>query len=289
MFNLLAAGVLLLAANSIKVMAQTTTSASAVRSVSGAASTPTATSTRSLAENESIVVEPTYVSSLTRFVTTTYTTTFTTTSAMGRPTGLPSSLYCYSGYVNATGPFCFPNNGTQQIKGKEYSVTWNPDYAPHCANVYVALSYYGNENGQLVDSAQLSNDLGFWNYTVQSDWLNGQAAQYAQVQLIPYGCTNGTVDASSGPIVELLNKAPVTAVKATSKSEILGLSIGLPLALIAFVGTAAFVMWWNKGHRQIPKFNQKRGYTGRKDRNIRLQNMGTSRGGETYRDNPSEA
>ncbi|CCG81524.1 Putative uncharacterized protein [Taphrina deformans PYCC 5710] len=281
MFNLYAATALLISAQ--QVMAQSATLSSAA---SGHISSPTPTTTRPLADNEAIVVEPTYVSSLSSIITTTYTTTSTTATEGGRPTGLPSSLYCQSGYVNATGPFCFPNNGTQQIKGKQYSITWNPDYAPKCADVYVAMTYYGNENGQQVTSARLPNSLGFWNYTVAGDWLNGHSSQYAQLQLLPYNCGNGTVDPSSGPIVELLNKAPVTAVPATSRSEILGLSIGLPLALIAFVGTAAFVMWWNKGHRQIPNFAaRKKGYTGRKERNIRLQSMGTP-GSETYRDNP---
>lgn len=208
----------------------------------------------------------------------------TTASANTRPTGLPSSLYCDAGYANATGPFCLPNNGTQQIKGKKYSVTWNYDFAPNCSDVYVSLTYYNNVNAQQVTSISESNVLGFWNYTVESSWLNGQDSQYAQFQILPYGCSSGTVDPSAGPIIEFLNKAPTTVEKATSKDEIIGLSVGLPLAVFAFLGAAFFVMWWNKGHRQIPVFARKKGYSGRKQRNIRLAELGTTRNGETYTD-----
>lgn len=253
---------------------------------------PTSTTSASsipLGAGESIVTEPVYVSSLKAFITTTYTTT-TTPVAVSKPTDLPSSLVCDSSYTNGTGAFCIPNNGTEQIKGKQYSVTWNYDYAPNCTDVYVAMLYYGNENGQLVASTQQPNILGFWNYTVESSWLNGQSSQYAQFELIPYNCGEGTVDKSTGPVVELLSKRPVTKEKATSKDEILGLSIGLPIALIAFVGTAIFVMWWNKSHRQIPIFAKRRkGYTGRSQRAVRLQNLGSRSGEETYRDDPIQA
>lgn len=271
------------------IYAQQSTSSplsTAATAISSGTPTTTSATSQTLGSGESIVIEPTYVSSLTAFITTTYTTT-TTPIAVTKPTDLPASLVCDSSFTDGTGAFCIPTNGTQQIKGKQYSVTWNSDYAASCSDVYVAMLYYGNENGQLVTSTQQSNVLGFWNYTVESDWLNKQSSQYAQFQLIPYNCGEGTVNPVTGPIIELLSKAPVTKEAPTSKSEILGLSIGLPLTLVAFVGVAGFVMWWNKGHRQIPKFaSRRKGYSGRRQRATRLQDLG-ARSGETYRDDPS--
>lgn len=265
-------------------------SASAVSNpVTSSATAPlSSASARSLATNEQLVTDIVYVSSLTKAITTVYTTTSVASAPMTQPTNLPASLYCSAGYANATGPFCFPHNGTQQIKGKQYSVTWNSGFAPNCTDVYLSLAYYHNENGQQVTSQKLENVIGYWNYTVQSSWLNGQGSQYAQVQILPYNCGEGTVDPVAGPIVELLSSAPVTEEKPTSKDEILGLSIGLPLAVIAFVGTALFVMWWNKSHRQIPKFGRRKGYTGRSQRNIRLQDMARNNGQNAYKDDPLE-
>lgn len=286
--TLRALGAVLVSISSIA--AQSTSSVASGRAaVSTASGTPatTAAAARSLGPNEALVTQITYVSSLTAVVTTVYTTTSTTsTTALARPTGLPASLYCYDSSVNATGPFCKPTNGTYQIKGKKYSVTWDPSYAPACSSVYIALNYYENSNSQQVTSTQLDNYLGFWNYTVESDWLAGKDVQYAQYVLHPTGCTNGTVDPALGPIVELRKKIPVTEEKGTSKDTVLGLSIGLPLALFAFIGTALFVMWWNKGHRQIPIFKKKKGYTGRRQRAVRLQDLGQSQG-ESYRDEPA--
>lgn len=271
----------------LAVYAQTST-ASVASAVSAVSSAPTAT--KSLGPNEAIVVEPIYDSSRSSVLFTTYTTTTATAATeLTQPTDLPSSLYCRAGFANATGPFCYPTNGTQQIKGKQYSVTWNPLYASNCTDVFVALLYYQNQNGQLVDSIRSTNAIGFWNYTVESSWLNGQSSQYAQLQFVPFNCNGkGTVDPISGPIVELLSKAPTQVEGATPESEVLGLSIGLPLALAAFVGTALFVMWWNKGHRKIPNFAKRnKGYTGRRQRAVRLADMGDTQNGETYRDHPA--
>ena len=267
------------------VFAQSSGSASAKSasaqsgSSSGSATSTTPTTTKALGAGESIVTEPTFVSSLSSFVTTTYTTT-TTPIAVSRPTDLPSSLYCTSATTD-TGPFCLPKNGTQQISGKQYSVTWNPSYAPNCTDVYVALLYYNNSNAQQVTSTKTPNALGFWNYTVEKSWLNNQGSQYANFEILGYNCHGGNVQPQSGPVVELLSKAPVVN-EPMSRDRTLGLSIGLPLALAAFIGTFLLVCWWNKSHRTVPKFGSKKGYTGRKQRAVKLQQMPASE----YRDDP---
>ena len=247
-----------------------------------AASATRSNTNKILGPGESIVTEPTYVSSLSRFATTTYTTT--TDVPVTRPTDIPSTLFCDATHVNMTGPFCLPMNGTQQIRGKQYSVTWNSDFAPNCSDVYVALTYVGNRNAQQVTSVKEQNILGFWNYTVEKDWLSGQDSQYAQLEILAYNCAPGTKAPQAGPIIEFLSKAPVTQEQPTSRDRILGLSIGLPLALFAFIGTVGLVFWWNKGHREIPKFRTRRGYTGRSARAVRLQDMDPSRA--VYRDEP---
>lgn len=291
LFNHLAA---LVFAGLHAVSAQSSTSGAGSVASSSTATATSAVATKSLGVGESIVIVPTFVSSLSAIITTTYTTTFTTasTEAASRPTGLPSSLYCDDGYAEATGPFCYPHNGTQQIKGKTYSVTWNYEYAPNCTDVYIALQYLNNENLQQVTSTQETNLLGFWNYTVKSEWLNGKSSQYAQFQIIPFNCGgSGTVDPSAGPIIELLKKAPVIEEsKSTPKAEILGLSIGLPLAVAAFIGVALFVMWWNKGHRHVPNFvRRKKGYTGRRQRGVKLADLAENPAGtEAYRDHPED-
>lgn len=285
---LAASGVQSQATGSSAALAATSGVSIASASRSNQASANSASPTRTLGAGESIVIEPTYISSLQSFVQTTYTTTTTPIAAV-RPTNLPSSLYCDSSHVNMTGPFCLPSNNTQQIKGKQYSVTWNPDFAPNCTNVYVALTYYHNENGQLVSSIKEANILGFWNYTVAGDWLSGQDSQYAQLEIVPYDCKDGNILPQSGPVVHFLSKAPVTPVPPTSKDRLLGLSIGLPLALAAFVGTVLLVFWWNKSHREIPKFGalRKKGYSGRKSRGVKLQDMDSSNRA-FYRDDPDD-
>lgn len=203
--------------------------------------------------------------------------TKTADAALPNGSALPGSSFldCGANNANKTGPFCSPTNGTQQIKNKEYSATWDAGFAPNCSSVYIALLYYGNEAGQLVTSTSQSNALGFWNYTVQGSWLESKSTQEAVFQILPYDCAGDIPARQNGPIIQLRNKVERTVVKTTMpKDRILGLSIGLPLALLAFLGTVLLVFWWNKGHRQIPDFARKRrGYTGRRERGVRLQAM----------------
>ncbi|ORY82622.1 hypothetical protein BCR37DRAFT_379637 [Protomyces lactucae-debilis] len=262
----------LVAALTQLVSAQSSTSAS-----TGLSPDPSATASRASAASVTpssarLNAVPSYDASRKSVV---YVTKTEASTSQGTQAPSNSFLDCPAGSANMTGPFCLPLNGTQQIKNKEYSVTWDSSFAPNCSSVYVALLYYGNEAGQLVTSTSTSNSLGFWNYTVQGSWLESKSTQEVVFQILPYDCSGDIPARQNGPIIQLRNKVETTVVSsAMPKDRILGLSIGLPLALLAFLGTVLLVFWWNKQHRQIPQFSRKRrGYTGRKERGVRLQEM----------------
>lgn len=264
---------------------QSSTRATSTATASGAA--PTASGTPS---GVTVIVEPTsYDASLGSFVFATRTST-TATQPAAQATDLPSSLYCNTAsYGNATGPFCLPNNGTQQIKDKQYSVTWDSSFASNCAEVTIALIYYGSTSGQLVTQFTSSNVVGFANYTVQGGWLEKASTQNVQFVIVPYQCTGSQPSQQAGPIIQLRDKVETIVVKPTSRDRVLGLSIGLPLALLATLGVVFGVFWWNRSHRTIPKFaGRNKGYTGRRARGVKLQDMAPGSDGNAgrYTDDP---
>ncbi|BFZ54882.1 hypothetical protein PYCC9005_001919 [Savitreella phatthalungensis] len=265
----------------LSLAAGTSTSTGASASMASASSTPSARVT--------LVIEPSFDTNRTTFVLLTSTSTLGgVAQSTARPSKPSSDLNCQiDTYANATGPFCLPNNGSQQIQNKQYSVTWDPSFASDCQSVTIALVYHGTTTGQLVTSTKLDNSIGFWNYTVDSGWLNMQSTQTAQLLIVPYECS-GTSQPSqqTGPIIEMRSKLQVTVVKPTSRDRVLGLSIGLPLAFLAVLGVVGLVFWWNSGHRTIPVFGRERGYDGRKARAVKLQDMDSDGRYGRYRDEP---
>lgn len=164
-------------------------------------------------------------------------------------------------------------------------MTWDVDAFTINSTVQVTLDYVNtsdNEGKLAYTSDRTPNKIGFIALKMDKAWLKDEARNNLTLQLINYNlATDDHSIKKQGPTISLTKK-PVKHYPPPppTKPNKLGLTVGLPVALVVVFAIALGLCFGMRKHRRIGLGNimggRKKGYRGRgrrPDRSVRLDDL----------------